>query len=147
MCRAHGIAHQRVTQRGELRKALLAAWALNKHSVVEVITQRDSNVGHHRAIQDRVKQAVLRALHTVSPPAGVRTCRTDLVRGTGYLVSSCSILITPKSIHTPCLSLASHSVAHGKQIARDLVVWWLSHEVKLSMSCTIVGVSRPFFQQ
>ncbi|EIE27179.1 Thiamin diphosphate-binding protein, partial [Coccomyxa subellipsoidea C-169] len=70
MCRAHGIAHQRVTERVDLRKALQAAWALNKHSVVEVITKRDSNVGHHRSIQERVRQSLLRALRTVSAPAG-----------------------------------------------------------------------------
>ena len=70
MCRAHGIAHQRVTERADLRKALQAAWALNKHSVVEVITQRDSNVGHHRSIQERVRQSLLRALRTISAPAG-----------------------------------------------------------------------------
>lgn len=75
MCRAHGIAHQRVTERGDLRKALQAAWALNKHSVVEVITQRDSNVTHHRRIQERVRRAVLSALRAVSPPAGARTRR------------------------------------------------------------------------
>lgn len=76
MCRAHGIAHQKVTERGDLRKALQAAWALNKHSVVEVITNRNSNVTHHRAIQERVRQAVLRALRTVSMPAGAAMCHT-----------------------------------------------------------------------
>ena len=72
MCRAHGIAHQKVTQRADLSKALKAAWALNKHSIVEVITQRDSNVEHHRRIQNSVKGAVLRALHAVvnQPPGG-----------------------------------------------------------------------------
>lgn len=76
MCRAHGIAHQKVTERGDLRKALQAAWTLNKHSVVEVITNRDSNVTHHRSIQERVRQAVLRALRTVSMPAGAAMCHT-----------------------------------------------------------------------
>lgn len=67
MCRAHGIAHQRVTDRQSLRGALKAAWALNKHSVVELIVGRDSNVEHHRSIQAAVKAAVLRALHTLTP--------------------------------------------------------------------------------
>ena len=66
MCRAHGIAHQRVGERDGLQSALKAAWALNKHSVVEVIVGRDSNVEHHRNIQAAVKAAVLRTLHTVT---------------------------------------------------------------------------------
>ena len=67
MCRAHGIAHQRVTERQGLGGALRAAWALNKHSVVEVIVGRDCNVEHHRNIQEQVKAAVLRALRTLAP--------------------------------------------------------------------------------
>jgi isochorismate synthase/2-succinyl-5-enolpyruvyl-6-hydroxy-3-cyclohexene-1-carboxylate synthase/2-succinyl-6-hydroxy-2,4-cyclohexadiene-1-carboxylate synthase/O-succinylbenzoate synthase len=66
MCRAHGIAHQRVTDRQSLRCALKAAWALNSHSVVELIVARDSNVQHHRSIQAAVKAAVLRALHNLA---------------------------------------------------------------------------------
>lgn len=71
MCRAHGIAHQRVTERGALQGALRAAWRLNTHSVVEVVTQPGAaNVAHHRRIQDAVRRAVLRALQPVSPPTG-----------------------------------------------------------------------------
>ena len=71
MCRAHGIAHQRVTERGGLEGALKAAWRLNTHSVVEVITQPGSaNVQHHRRIQDSARRAVLRALQPVSPLTG-----------------------------------------------------------------------------
>ena len=69
MCRAHGIAHQRVSERQGLQKALQAAWALNTHSVVEVSVDRDSNVEQHRSIQAAVKAAVLRALHTVTTQA------------------------------------------------------------------------------
>ena len=69
MCRAHGIAHQRVVDRQGLQKALQAAWALNTHSVVEVSVDRDSNVEQHRSIQAAVKAAVLRALHTVTSQA------------------------------------------------------------------------------
>ena len=71
MCRAHGIAHQRVSERGDLQGALAAAWSLNRHSVVEVITPPGAaNVEHHRQIQDRVRRAMLRALHSVSTPGG-----------------------------------------------------------------------------
>lgn len=76
MCRAHGIAHQRVSERGDLRGALAAAWSLNRHSVVEVVTPPGAaNVAHHRALQAGVRRAVLRALRAVSPAAGgPRTC-------------------------------------------------------------------------
>ena len=69
MCRAHGIAHQRVSDRQGLQKALQAAWALNTHSVVEVSVDRGSNVEQHRSIQAAVKAAVLGALHTVTTQA------------------------------------------------------------------------------
>ena len=69
MCRAHGIAHQRVSDRPGLQKALQAAWALNTHSVVEVSVDRDSNVKQHRSIQAAVKAAVLRAMRTVTTQA------------------------------------------------------------------------------
>ena len=77
MCRAHGIAHQRVTERQGLHSALKAAWALNKHSVVEVIVGRDSNVEHHRNIQAAVKAAVLRALYTLTPDTTGRGLKTS----------------------------------------------------------------------
>ena len=76
MCRAHGIAHQKVTERQGLHSALKAAWALNKHSVVEVIVGRDSNVEHHRNIQAAVKTAVLRTLHTLTPDTTGRGLKT-----------------------------------------------------------------------
>ena len=69
MCRAHGIAHQKVSDRQGLQKALQAAWALNTHSVVEVSVNRDSNVEQHRSIQAAVKASVLRALHIVTTQA------------------------------------------------------------------------------
>ena len=63
MCRAHGIAYQRVAEPGGLRGALAAAWGLNRHSVVEVTTARRANVAHHRYVQAAVRAAVSRALH------------------------------------------------------------------------------------
>ena len=62
MCRAHGLAHQKVTQPGELAGALKAARGLNKHSVVEVVTSRESNVQQHRDIQAAIREAVATAL-------------------------------------------------------------------------------------
>ena len=64
MCRAHGIAHQRITTPGDLAPALTAARGLNKHSVVEVITSRDGNMQQHKAIQAAVRRAVVGALAT-----------------------------------------------------------------------------------
>lgn len=40
LCRAHGIPHQAVTTPQELPSALATAWGINRHSVVEVITDR-----------------------------------------------------------------------------------------------------------
>ena len=87
MCRAHGIAHQRVTERASLQGALKAAWRLNTHSVVEVITPPGSaNVEHHRRIQDSVRRAVLRALQPVRPLTG-SPCQARRVRRPPALLS------------------------------------------------------------
>lgn len=69
MCRAHGIAHQKVVHPSDLAPALRSAWDLNRHSVVEVFTNRLTNVDHHRSIQSAVAAAVLRALHAAALPA------------------------------------------------------------------------------
>ena len=50
-----GIPHQRVTTPGGLGPALAAAWGLNRHSVVEVVTDRTTNVDLHRVIQVRAR--------------------------------------------------------------------------------------------
>ncbi|DBA78509.1 TPA: hypothetical protein ACH3X2_007832 [Trebouxia sp. C0005] len=70
MCRAQGIAHQRVGSLGELSPALQSAWALHRHSVVEVVTGRDSNVDQHRQLQAAVQQAVRHAMRllTIATP-------------------------------------------------------------------------------
>ena len=75
MCRAHGIPHQRVAAIDDLCPALRSAWGSNRHSVVEVVTSRTSNVQRHREVQAAVKQAVGRALallerHPYSVTAG-----------------------------------------------------------------------------
>ena len=69
MCRAQGIAHQKVTAVQELAGALHAAWALKRHSVLEVITARDSNVDQHRQLQAAVQQAVRQAATLLMPAA------------------------------------------------------------------------------
>lgn len=67
LCQAHGIAHQKVTTQEQLAPALHNAWALNKPSVVEVVTNRHSNVEHHRGIQAAVRQAVAQAALQAAP--------------------------------------------------------------------------------
>ena len=61
LCRAHGIPHQRVSSPGGLKPALTAAWGLNRHSVVEVVTDRQSNTALHRQVQGAVAAAVREA--------------------------------------------------------------------------------------
>ena len=68
MCRAQGIPHQKVSRCEELQPALHSAWALHRHSVVEVITGRDSNVNQHRQLQTAVQHAVKRAIKLLTDP-------------------------------------------------------------------------------
>ena len=68
MCRAQGIPHQKVSRCEELQPALQSAWALHRHSVVEVITGRDSNVDQHRQLQTAVQHAVKRAIKLLTTP-------------------------------------------------------------------------------
>lgn len=68
MCRAQGIPHQKVSRCEELQPALQSAWALHRHSVVEVITGRDSNVDQHRQLQTAVQHAVKRAMKLLTTP-------------------------------------------------------------------------------
>ena len=66
MCRAQGIPHQKVSRCEELQPALHSAWALHRHSVVEVITGRDSNVDQHRQLQTAVQHAVKHGMKLLS---------------------------------------------------------------------------------
>lgn len=68
MCRAQGIPHQKVSRCEELQPALQSAWALHRHSVVEVITGRDSNVDQHRQLQTAVQHAVKNAMKLLTTP-------------------------------------------------------------------------------
>ena len=93
MCRAQGIPHQRVTTASGLKGVLEAAWGLNRHSVVEVTTQRDTNVELHRSVQKRVARAVQTAyrLMTVVPEDLVRgpsSAEGSLLSGSGSLLLS-----------------------------------------------------------
>ncbi len=70
ICRSYGLPYQRVSDLGQLQRALESAWGLNRHSVVEVVTQRNTNVHWHRYIQGRVSESVSQ-LHRwvqVAPP-------------------------------------------------------------------------------
>ncbi|GAB4817906.1 hypothetical protein N2152v2_004952 [Parachlorella kessleri] len=62
MCRAQGVPHLKVSSAGDLRTALHSAWGLNRHSVIEVATDRASNVDNHRHIQEAARAAVDAAL-------------------------------------------------------------------------------------
>lgn len=79
MCRSHGIPHQKVTALGDLAGTLQSAWGLNRHNVVEVITNRNSNVAYHRQIQAAVSAAVSHAL-TLSRPGWMLAGKQDYVR-------------------------------------------------------------------
>ena len=71
MCRAQGVPHIKVASGPGLRTALRAAWGLNRHSVVEVVTDRASNVERHRQVQGEVQRAVGHALAlALGGPAG-----------------------------------------------------------------------------
>ena len=78
LCQAHGIAHQRVTDKAELPRALHAAWSLNKASVVEVITNRQANVQHHRAIQAAVAAHVAKAARLLLAAQAAGTAGVDM---------------------------------------------------------------------
>lgn len=68
MCRAHGIPHQRVTAAADLAPALTAAWGLNRHSVVEIVTDRSTNLQLHKSIQ-AAAQAAARAAYRLMVPS------------------------------------------------------------------------------
>ncbi|KAK9837268.1 hypothetical protein WJX81_002656 [Elliptochloris bilobata] len=80
MCRAHGIAYQRVAEPEGLCGALAAAWGLNRHSVVEVATARRANVAHHRQVQAAVGAAVARALRLATRPGAEGLCALPLLQ-------------------------------------------------------------------
>lgn len=76
MCRAHGIPHQRVVTPEQFATALQSAWGLNRHSVVEAVTTRDSNVALHRQLQSGVQRAVQQAAQWLPPQKMDSSCIT-----------------------------------------------------------------------
>ncbi len=94
MCRAHGIAHQRVAAGGggDLSRALSAAWGLNRHSVVEVTTDRGTNVDLHKRMQVQVLRAVQAAYRLI-------ICQPDPDRP-NLLGSSLPLLAPPLHVHS-----------------------------------------------
>lgn len=62
LCRAQGIPHMKVSSLTELRRSLESSWELNRHCVVEVITNIETNVQHHEFIKSEVKEALARYL-------------------------------------------------------------------------------------
>ena len=100
-CNGHHALQQQQQQQqlpGELQRlshrGLQAAWASNRHSVVEVVTRRTSNVDQHRAIQHAVRCAMdCAASHLCAPGSravpGIPGMAT-LVRGHGMGAQHCA---------------------------------------------------------
>ncbi len=135
MCRAQGIAHQRVGSLGELSPALQSAWALHRHSVVEVVTGRDSNVEQHRQLQAAVQQAVRHAMRllTVSTPGELHNCDTCCLHD-----QQCGMAMGFKrTICMPVLTAWSSKFALYAKIAKIAAVYtvlqWL-HGIQQAIS-------------
>ena len=62
LCRAHGIPHLAVFTPDDFRVALQSSWSLNRHSIIEVITNKSVNVERHRHIQDAARKAATEVL-------------------------------------------------------------------------------------
>ena len=67
LCEAHRIPFASVSQHAGLLPALQSAWDRKAASVVEVVTDRHSNVSVHRQIQAACTEAARRALHCLPP--------------------------------------------------------------------------------
>lgn len=67
LCRAHRVPFQQVTALPDLLPALRSAWGLCTPSVVEVMTDRQSNVAVHRSIQAACTAAARLALAGMPP--------------------------------------------------------------------------------
>ena len=63
ICRAQGIPHVRVTSLRDLEKSLQSSWQLNRHCVLEVVTDIRSNMDHHNQIKERVMQGIRSYFH------------------------------------------------------------------------------------
>jgi isochorismate synthase/2-succinyl-5-enolpyruvyl-6-hydroxy-3-cyclohexene-1-carboxylate synthase/2-succinyl-6-hydroxy-2,4-cyclohexadiene-1-carboxylate synthase/O-succinylbenzoate synthase len=67
MCRAQGIPHAKVSSLSDLHAALQCNWGFNRHSVIEVATNRLTNVDHHRRVQRAAQRALQRTLRALQP--------------------------------------------------------------------------------
>lgn len=68
LLKAHGVAHRLVAHADALPAVLDEAWSLGAHCVVEVLTDRESNLDIHRAIQDRARATARAACAHLFPP-------------------------------------------------------------------------------
>ncbi|KAG7671813.1 putative Protein PHYLLO, chloroplastic [Nannochloris sp. 'desiccata'] len=90
MCRAHGIPHIKVASPEELRTALRSAWGLNRHSVIEAITDREANVIRHREIQAAVQEALNSSFARASTLAAVPSSSSSVSGGGGgSIIGAC----------------------------------------------------------
>jgi len=90
MCRAHGIPHIKVASPEELRTALRSAWGLNRHSVIEAVTDREANVIRHREIQAAVKEALSNTFARASSLAVLSSYSSSVSGGGGgHIIGAC----------------------------------------------------------
>lgn len=73
LCRAQGIPHMKVTDMSDLKKCLESSWALNRHCVLEVVTEIRSNVDHH----DLIKEEVCNEIGKASGMGIIKRVRTE----------------------------------------------------------------------
>eukprot|EP00899_Mesostigma_viride_P009706 jgi/Mesvir1/18737/Mv01248-RA.1 len=66
LCRAHRVVYYRAQTKSELSEALFQAKRMRQPCVVEVLTDIDTNVEHHKLLQARAKAAADRALASIT---------------------------------------------------------------------------------
>ena len=142
LCRAHGIPHTRVTAADALPTALSNAWALNGHSVVEVVTDRQHNVAQHRALQTAVRGAVDVALQQwMASNAGSAQGLYDLVPGPAA--------VTPGTWRIEAVDLCMYAVpVSGRLTTGDLILHRKGCLLRLTLTngqgrCRGVGDCAP----
>ena len=96
LCRAQGIPHMRVTSMSELKKSLESSWQLNRHCVLEVVTEIRSNVDHHELIKEEVSAELEKFL-------GMGTI--NMVRATRVSIPLSKHLTTPLGESHTCRKL------------------------------------------
>lgn len=134
VCRAQGIPHMRVANLAELETSLKSSWALNRHCVLEVVTDIQSNVLHH----EDIKEAVCRALD------GGSALSLGNDPGNGARSES-NIVITRVRIQTDSLPLEKAlTTADGKSLStRDLAYILVDAVCPDGLSRTVIGEIAP----